>query len=109
MRQTTKIMATILFGLLVAPVLTMAQVWLISPTDGTTDLASPVILQWSGSGINWYALQVDDDPDFSSPFLEQYDLYSNNKLVIGLEQNTTYYWRVDGYIVPMLWVGWTEP
>lgn len=75
----------------------------LAPPDGATDVSiQPLFLDWEheqadGISVN-YHLQVDDNPDFSSPLIDltnspsSYSSFSSNA-----EYSTTYYWRVRAY------------
>lgn len=66
---------------------------LISPADGSTELIQPVTLAWdSYASALWYQVQVDDNPDFSSPEFTSNPSFATTE-VSGLADETVYYWR----------------
>ena len=69
---------------------------LSSPTNGATDQPTTLTLDWNASsGATSYRLQVDDDPNFGSPYYDQSGLTSTDQQVSGLANNTTYHWRAN--------------
>jgi len=66
-----------------------------SPSDGSVDQPVSIILSWNESDdADKYYLQVDNDPDFSSPIIDNEFILSESEFVFNLDINTTYYWRV---------------
>lgn len=64
------------------------------PVDGADNQTQPVNLDWNSvTGADQYHVQVDDNPDFSSPERDQQTTASNYS-VSGLADGTTYYWKV---------------
>ena len=70
----------------------------IGPVDGSETTSQP-ILRWTNTGASLYEIQIDDNPDFSSPVnlgsgtsvnvSKNYYIVPANKL-----SNQAYYWRV---------------
>lgn len=68
---------------------------LVLPVNGETDFTTDPFMIWApSSGVNTYSLQVDDNPNFSSPEVAVDGLFSTDYQVAGLQQGTVYYWRV---------------
>jgi hypothetical protein len=68
---------------------------LVSPSDGATDQLSPVTVVWSSvTGVTSYHVQVATDTGFTSIFLRDSSLAGTQRVVSGLANGTTYYWRV---------------
>ncbi|MCB0707595.1 MAG: T9SS type A sorting domain-containing protein [Saprospiraceae bacterium] len=68
---------------------------LASPTNGASDIISDFSLEWNPSpGLNSYRIQVDDESDFSSPEVDTSGLMNTEFQVNGLDEGTTYFWRV---------------
>ena len=70
---------------------------LTSPSDGAVDLTEPVYFAWAGvENANRYYLQVDDGALFLSPEIDRMlgAIGGNHYNAYGLEEGTTYYWRV---------------
>jgi hypothetical protein len=66
-----------------------------SPSNWATCQPLSITLGWgSVSGAGTYALQVDNNSDFSSPIFNQADIASTSQAVSGLSEGTTYYWRI---------------
>jgi len=67
---------------------------LASPSNGATNVAQPVGLDWSVvAGVSGYQVQVDDNADFSSPAIDQSPVPSSYS-ASGLLPGTLYHWRV---------------
>ncbi len=70
---------------------------LASPSNNAIDIVLPVTLDWNDmAGVDQYELQVDDDFNFSSPVLDS-NLSQSESVVSGLNDNTTYFWRVRAH------------
>ncbi|MGB2957977.1 MAG: fibronectin type III domain-containing protein, partial [Bacteroidota bacterium] len=82
--------------LLEAPIAPMPY----SPDNGATGVAPGLLL------IGWYAatdnpadsfrLQVSKDPGFVAPVVDRSGITGTETIVTGLDNNYTYYWRVNG-------------
>ncbi len=84
--------------------------YLITPSNGSTEVPIPTLFTWSGSGMEYYWLQVDDDPDFGSPAIDDDHIMTMQYSANSLQQNTTYYWRINGHIYDTwggFWRGFT--
>ena len=69
---------------------------LLSPTNGATDESTSPTLSWNiSSGANSYSLQVSTDNTFTSLIYNQNNLNITNQQISGLNNNTSYYWRVS--------------
>ena len=68
---------------------------LVSPADGAPSQPMPVTVRWNtvASAIG-YHVQVSSDPQFGSFFVNDSTVTDTTRLVPGLTNNTTYYWRV---------------
>ncbi len=78
-----------------------APVRLISPENGAEQVGSAgkdtvrVSLDWEETGgATGYTLQVDDDPDFSSPANRTQNTSNSSMRISTLEPGTVYFWRV---------------
>ena len=68
---------------------------LVSPAQGSRDQARVPTLEWgTPEGATTYAIQLDDDTDFTSPVIDQSDLTETSLQTAELAFATTYYWRV---------------
>ncbi len=68
---------------------------LVFPADGALGLPVSLTLIWSKiAGASAYYLQVATDTAFGTLFAIDSTLTDTTKLVSGLSNNTTYYWRV---------------
>lgn len=71
-----------------APVLT-------SPSNNATGLATTLKLTWNAvTTATGYTLEVSKNPDFSTLVFDNKTLTTNEFTVSGLEEDTSYYWRV---------------
>lgn len=71
-----------------APVLT-------SPSNNATGLATTLKLTWNAvTTATGYTLEVSKNPDFSTLVIDNKTLTTNEFTVSGLEEDTSYYWRV---------------
>jgi len=69
---------------------------LVLPTNGATGQATTLSLSWnSSSGAASYTLQVSTNNTFTSFIYNQSGLTSTSQQVSGLNNSTTYYWRVN--------------
>jgi len=69
---------------------------LSSPGNGAANVSLPVTLIWNASSdADNYTLQVSSSSSFSSYVYNQSGLLSTSQSVIGLINNTKYYWRVS--------------
>jgi hypothetical protein len=69
---------------------------LSSPADGATIIVPSVTFSWNASaGAASYTLNVSTLSDFSTLTVNQSGITSTSRLVTGLLNNTTYYWRVN--------------
>ena len=68
---------------------------LVSPADGAPSQPMPVTVRWNtvASAIG-YHVQVSSDPQFGSFFVNDSTVTDTTRLMSGLTNNTTYYWRV---------------
>jgi hypothetical protein len=80
--------------LLVAP----ADTTLTSPPDGAADQPLRPTFEWAAAaGADTHALEVDDDPAFSSPEISVSGIVGTTYTPdFNLEPSTTYSWRVIG-------------
>ncbi len=66
------------------------------PANGATGVLIPPLLGWTNpTGATSYTLQVSTTSNFSSFSFNQSGLTSTSYPVIGLSNNTKYYWRVS--------------
>ncbi|MBW2673010.1 MAG: hypothetical protein JRD89_06275 [Deltaproteobacteria bacterium] len=79
---------------------------LISPESGATDVGIRPLFRWSGiEDATGYTLQVDDDPAFGSPVIdESLGVQQTYQPAAALDYDTTYHWRVQGS-----GADWTSP
>jgi len=70
---------------------------LIAPAANASGLDIPVTLEWSGSADS-YTLEVATDNSFSSVIERIDNTASLSHTVQNLQQGTTYFWRVKGFI-----------
>jgi len=69
---------------------------LSSPSNGATNIALPPSLIWNAStGATSYTLQVSTNSNFSGFVYNQSGLTSTSQQVTGLNNSTTYFWRVS--------------
>jgi transposase-like protein len=75
----------------------VASPTLVSPADNATNQPLTVTLQWSAlGGATFYHVQVATDAGFASGvILDDATVTATSRSVTGLEQSTTYYWRVS--------------
>lgn len=68
---------------------------LSSPANGATGLTSiPRLIWYTACGVTTYAVQIDDDQNFSSPLIHVSGVDSTSFRFSGVADNTAYYWRV---------------
>ena len=68
---------------------------LSAPSDGAADVPLPVTLAWNtATDADSYDVQVDDDPAFASPEINQTGLATTSYQATTLAEGTAYYWRV---------------
>lgn len=68
---------------------------LASPSDGASGVPTSPTLNWNSSqGADTYHLQVATNASFSSPVINQSELSSTSYQASGLDNSSTYYWRV---------------
>lgn len=66
---------------------------LVAPANAASGLSLPLAIDWSDvSGATTYQLQIDDNADFSSPFLTQSTVVSSYSAT-GLSSGVPLYWR----------------
>jgi len=69
---------------------------LSSPSNGATNVSLPPGLVWNvSSGATSYTLQVSTNSNFTSFVYNQSGLTSTSQQISGLNNSTTYYWRVS--------------
>lgn len=69
---------------------------LISPQNNSQRIELNPTLSWTSvNGAVSYRLQVTTNANFSSTIFDQSGITSTSKLISGLLNNTTYYWRVN--------------
>ena len=69
---------------------------LASPPDGSMGISTNPKLSWNvSSGATSYRLQVSTDATFSTTVVNQNGIIDTSYTVIGLTNNTEYYWRVN--------------
>ena len=70
------------------------SVSLLTPADEAQDVPVSVTLAWEAAGASSYDLQVSLEEMFVSPLVNESDLLEPSFQPEGLENLTTYYWRV---------------
>ena len=85
------------------------EVELLQPFPGETLDLSEAIFTWTSTGTaRLYGFQIDDDPDFSSPGVDEEELTEPEyELSVPLEDGS-YYWRVRAGD-DTGWGAWCEP
>jgi hypothetical protein len=69
---------------------------LASPTNGATNVSTTPTLSWSGiSCATSYGVQVSTSSSFLTTVVNETGIQSTSYPVSGLDNNTTYYWRVN--------------
>jgi len=73
---------------------------LVSPRAGAKDVPRRTTFDWTdANGATFYTLEIDDDPDFSSPAIRRTHI-SHSAHTINpdlLDANTKYFWRVKAH------------
>jgi hypothetical protein len=70
--------------------------FLAAPADGDTVFVTSPTLNWNASiGAATYRLQVDTSGVFTNTLFDDSTLAGLSKVITGLTNGTTYYWRVD--------------
>ncbi len=68
---------------------------LIYPADGAEGLPTSITFTWGvAAGADEYQIQVDDDPAFGSPIIQDVTGGATSYLGAGLATGTTYFWRI---------------
>jgi len=68
---------------------------LLSPSNNTINQPTTLILIWATvSGATSYHVQVSTSSSFTPLFIEDSTLADTSKALLGLANNTVYYWRV---------------
>ena len=71
---------------------------LSSPPSGSVNQSDPVLLIWNiTSGADSYRIQIDDNGDFNNPVVDEDELNNNSFEFSGLNDGTTYYWRIKAF------------
>ncbi len=69
---------------------------LLGPAHLTTCHPTSITFSWNDPGnVDTYCLQVDDDSDFSSPFLDNSNILTTSHSVSDFNNETTFHWRVS--------------
>lgn len=69
---------------------------LLTPLNGATNISIPATLSWNpSSDAASYALQVSTSSNFTSFLYNQSGLIGTSQQLTGLNNQTTYYWRVS--------------
>ncbi|HOC41663.1 MAG TPA: S8 family serine peptidase [Thermoanaerobaculales bacterium] len=70
---------------------------LTAPPDGAIDQPLRPVFQWAAAaGADSYWIQIDDDPAFGSPAIDESGItVTTFTPTSDLEEGTTYYWRVS--------------
>jgi len=69
---------------------------LSNPPDQSTSIDTQPVMAWLPvSGANSYRLQVATDADFTSEVFDQWGLTMTTPQIMGLSNETDYYWRVN--------------
>jgi hypothetical protein len=71
------------------------QVPLTFPEDEADSTDISMVFTWEPvERAEWYSFQLGQDDSFSDPLFDFNKVYEEEKLIFGLEEVTTYYWRV---------------
>lgn len=83
---------------------------LLSPADAGTVPFRGASFKWSTvDGAESYHVQIDNNPDFSSPFIDDIALKTNHySLPVQMEIGTTYYWRIRTKYEWEEWSDWSN-
>lgn len=69
---------------------------LIFPDSNATEIATDTVLVWNAAGCaDSYGMQISTDSNFTSLIVEESGLLDTTYHVTGLQDNTTYFWRVN--------------
>ncbi|UCD16478.1 MAG: thrombospondin type 3 repeat-containing protein [Candidatus Zixiibacteriota bacterium] len=84
----------------------------IAPQDGDSNISNnPTLLEWQHeyySYLTEYHLQLDDDPAFGSPEIDEIlPNYSTDFSTTTLENSITFYWRLMAYEECVGWSEWS--
>jgi serine protease AprX len=75
-----------------------AAVVLHSPSDQSSDLSLQPAFSWQAlAGIDDYRIQIADNPDFSTPLVDQLLSETNFTPAQELAMGSQYYWRVQAW------------
>ncbi|MBK6876491.1 MAG: hypothetical protein IPG99_08580 [Ignavibacteria bacterium] len=71
---------------------------LISPSNGSTNIFTTTLLDWSDANATSYRVQVSTDSLFGSTVVDQLNVISSQYRIdtLVLDYNTKYFWRVNG-------------
>lgn len=74
---------------------------LVSPANGGNTTDTTPTLDWSdASNVDFYRLTFDDNSDFSSPIINNFDVFGSSEVTLSPGTATvgnTYYWRVTAH------------
>jgi len=78
---------------------------LITPTNGSYVYSQTPYFDWQDvAGVSYYHIQIDEDNNFASPFIDEYVLTSEYQVLSANSlPETLYYWRVSQEII-----GWVQ-
>jgi len=87
-----------------------AKPTLLSPGQGISIAFTDRVLDWTDlPDIQSYHVQVDDNDDFSSPFISDISVKNSDFTIsVPLEYNMTYYWRISAKYDWANWGDWSE-
>lgn len=69
---------------------------LLSPFNGATGISTSPVFSWNSSiGATSYHLQISTNSNFTSLVYDQSGITGTSRQVLGLANNTLYYWRVN--------------
>jgi PKD repeat protein len=69
---------------------------LISPANEAVNQQTDLLLTWSiAEGATTYNLEISESSGFDLVLISQSELISNEYHILGLNENNTYYWRVN--------------
>ncbi|MFH2036359.1 MAG: hypothetical protein ABIJ45_08150, partial [Candidatus Zixiibacteriota bacterium] len=79
-----------------------------TPADEAIEQSIPLVFAWDAiAGTENYYLQIDDDPDFNSPEIDDNMIIANStEITSGLNNGETYYWRIQAGDL-CGWSGWS--
>jgi len=83
---------------------------LVTPDDESSILLTNCVLSWSDvSNAQSYHIQVDNNPDFTSPFIDDMSINNNQYTVTAeLKINTEYFWRARAKYSWSNWSAWSK-